>query len=163
MDRLPGMSVRIVRNARRPADPFTGFARLRQKSGLLACVAALAVQALLVMAPTLTLGFAPSGPAHAQVREPIVPGVRPNPRPAPPTRITPRAPFLPAPRVEPGPRLPSAPGEVRPGVARPSTTGSGCHARCGSQCESVSCAGLTPSQCTGARQQCRLSCRSQCR
>ena len=164
-DDMNGLRKRIVRIKYTyfHFDPFTGFGHLRQRAGLFRHIMPVIFCGLAAVVGVATLEIATSTPTEAQsLRDPIVPGIRPNPRPAPPTRITPRPQFLPAPRVEPGPRLPSAPGEISPGVARPATTGAGCISRCGSQCQSVSCSGLTASQCTSARQRCRLSCRSQC-
>lgn len=100
----------------------------------------------------------------AGVREPIVPNVRPQPRPVPAPRITPRQQFAPAPRVAPGSGARSAPGPgINPSQMRPQIQGPECINRCGSQCQAVRCPGLDVSECAKVRQQCRLSCRSGCR
>lgn len=98
------------------------------------------------------------------VREPVVPNVRPQPRAVPTPRITPRPQFAPAPRVAPGSGARTRPGPgINPSQMRPQTLGRECFNRCGSQCQSASCSGLDPAQCSKVRQQCRLSCRSGCR
>ena len=84
-------------------------------------------------------------PPGAAARTPMV-------RPVPPARV------MPKPRLAPNPS--TAPGGDT-GVIRRGTS-SNCLARCGSQCQLVSCSGMNVSQCASVRQQCQSNCRSRC-
>ena len=165
MDRLLTKRVERTAAVRLAADPITGFGAPRQKTGPRVCgpcAKALVLHAILIVACALMWGVALAEPVAAQgVREPVVPGIRPQPRPVPTPRITPRQPFAPAPRVAPGPRVPG--GGANPNLVRPQVQGRDCYARCGSQCQAMSCGGLDVSQCNSARQKCRMNCRSSCR
>lgn len=85
-------------------------------------------------------------PPGAAARTPMV-------RPVPPARV------MPKPRLAPNPSS-TVPG-ANTGVLRRGA-GSNCQARCGSQCQLVSCSGMNVSQCASVRQQCRSNCRSRC-
>lgn len=97
----------------------------------------------------------------AGLRDPVRPGAGPAPRAVPKPRVTP------APRIGPNPRLRSNGGTggvgANPGLGHPQIQGRECYARCGSQCQTMSCADLDVSECTALRQRCRMNCRSGCR
>jgi hypothetical protein len=112
----------------------------------LAAIVALVVASLQLGAP----------PAFAY-DPPGVAGVRPAPRAVPAPRITPRPRAEFPSRVSPGPKI-----GANPALGRPAVRGANCSSSCGSQCQMISCSGLSATQCTRARQQCRVSCRTRC-
>ena len=113
----------------------------------------LAAACLLALAAALAAPVADA----ADPSDPIVPGIRPSFRPIPTPRITPRPPPATIVRPSPGAKVGPSPGMIRPTIPGPD-----CRARCGAQCQMISCAGLNASQCTSVRQQCRVTCASRC-
>jgi hypothetical protein len=87
--------------------------------------------ALVSIGPSVAHAADPFRPA---VRDPIVPGIRSQPRAAPMPRIPSRPDPLPAPK-----RI--APGGIglSPGIVRPAMPGANCRSGCGSRCQMVSC------------------------
>src|SRR5688572_9205429 len=82
MDRLLGKGMERLFYTLSASDPLSGFTPCRQKSGLMVC--AMIVHALVVVACLTALSLTTAGPLEAQsIREPVVPGVRPGPRPVP--------------------------------------------------------------------------------
>lgn len=113
--------------------------------------------AVVAMVGLLAGALAVGSASAADVAEPIVPGIRADPRPVPSPRVVPRPQPIPVPKVAPAPRFGPGPAVVRPGV-----TGPTCRSSCASRCQMISCSGLNVSQCASVRQQCRVSCTSRC-
>jgi len=123
---------------------------MNQKTRLTVRMGRLAMLGLLAIVTVLAVPV-----AHAV--EPVVPGIRPSPRGVAPQRIPPR----PNPAVIPK-RIPPGGIGLGPTIVRPGTSGPNCRASCGSRCQMVTCSGLSVSQCTAARQRCRMACTTRC-
>lgn len=150
--------------------PISGFDAMTQKSRLMHIITRTMLALVLALAAFVAV---PTGGTGTYPQAAAQSGWKPSPAPlrippgaasrTPTMRAMPAPREVQKPRVSPTPRLAPAPGTaVGSGINRPANQDWNCRASCGSQCQLVSCSGRSVTECTVARQQCRVSCTSRC-